>query len=42
MYRAGQLHLDELVTAIYPMSDIERGYADLLAGTIIRGVLSFE
>jgi NDMA-dependent alcohol dehydrogenase len=42
LYRAGLLHLDELVTATYPLDAIEQGYADMHAGKTIRGVVTFE
>jgi len=37
MYRAGQLKLDELISATYPLDDIAQGYDDLLDGKNIRG-----
>jgi S-(hydroxymethyl)glutathione dehydrogenase/alcohol dehydrogenase len=39
LYRSGQLKLDELVTRTYPLDQINQGYADMRAGTNIRGVL---
>lgn len=39
LYRAGQLKLDELITARYPLADINRGYQDLDEGRLIRGVI---
>ena len=42
LYDAGKLKLDELVTRHYRLEDINQGYADLRAGTIIRGVILHE
>jgi S-(hydroxymethyl)glutathione dehydrogenase/alcohol dehydrogenase len=39
LYRRGKLMLDELVTARYPLSDINTGYADMHAGRNLRGVV---
>lgn len=35
----GELPLDRLITALYPLDDIIEGYADLAAGRNIRGVI---
>ena len=37
MYQAGQLKLDELISATYALDDINQGYDDLLAGLNMRG-----
>jgi Zn-dependent alcohol dehydrogenase len=42
MYRVGRLKLKELVTKQYRLDDIGQGYEDLLAGEIVRGVISFS
>lgn len=42
MYRHGQIKLDELVTNTYTLDQINEGYADMLAGKNIRGVLRFD
>jgi alcohol dehydrogenase (nicotinoprotein) len=42
LYRAGRLMLDELITRTYRLDEIAQGYADLLAGRILRGVLAHE
>jgi S-(hydroxymethyl)glutathione dehydrogenase/alcohol dehydrogenase len=42
LYEAGQLKLDELVTTEYRLEDVNRGYEDLVAGKLIRGVVRFE
>jgi alcohol dehydrogenase (nicotinoprotein) len=39
LYQAGQLKLDELVTTKYTLDQVNQGYADLVAGKNIRGVL---
>lgn len=39
LYRSGHLKLDELVTRTYRLEDVNRGYEDLLAGEILRGVI---
>ena len=41
LYRAGRLPLDELVTKRYDLADVNRGYADMNAGKVIRGVIAF-
>jgi len=42
LYRAGRLKLDELVTKTYRLEEINQGYADLLEGRVIRGVILFD
>lgn len=42
MYNQGQIKLDELVTNTYTLDQINLGYADMVAGKNIRGVLTFE
>jgi NDMA-dependent alcohol dehydrogenase len=42
MYRHGQLKLDELTTRTYILDQINQGYADMLAGENIRGVVVFD
>jgi S-(hydroxymethyl)glutathione dehydrogenase / alcohol dehydrogenase len=42
MYRNGILMLDELVTRRYSLDDVNQGYADMLGGKNVRGVLSFD
>jgi S-(hydroxymethyl)glutathione dehydrogenase/alcohol dehydrogenase len=39
LWREGRLKLDELISARYPLEGINDGYADLLAGRNIRGIL---
>jgi S-(hydroxymethyl)glutathione dehydrogenase/alcohol dehydrogenase len=39
LYRAGRLRLDEMVTATYALGEINEGFADLVAGRNVRGVV---
>jgi alcohol dehydrogenase (nicotinoprotein) len=39
LYKAGQLKLDEIITRRYRLEEVNEGYADLLAGRNIRGVI---
>jgi alcohol dehydrogenase (nicotinoprotein) len=39
LYQAGTLKLDELVTSRYSLERVNQGYADLVAGKNIRGVV---
>jgi NDMA-dependent alcohol dehydrogenase len=41
LYRNGALKLRELVTRTYSLDQINQGYADLLAGKNLRGVVNF-
>ncbi len=41
-YRQGKLKLDELITARYPLDDINQGYRDMNDGKNIRGVIAFD
>jgi len=41
LYRAGRLPLDDLVTERYALADVNKGYADMNAGRIVRGVIAF-
>jgi S-(hydroxymethyl)glutathione dehydrogenase/alcohol dehydrogenase len=41
LYRDGILKIDELITKTYPLDEVNQGYADLEAGIILRGALSF-
>ncbi len=42
LYKNGVLKLDELVTKTYPLEQVNEGYDDLLNGTIMRGMLTFD
>jgi NDMA-dependent alcohol dehydrogenase len=39
LYRAGRLQLDELITATYSLDDVNQGYADMLDGKNVRGII---
>jgi S-(hydroxymethyl)glutathione dehydrogenase/alcohol dehydrogenase len=39
LYRAGHLKLDETITRRYKLDEVNQGYADLIAGKNIRGVI---
>ncbi len=41
LYKAGQLKLEEMVTRTYRLDEVNEGYADTLAGTIVRGLIVF-
>ncbi len=41
LYQEGRLKLDELITKTYRLEDINEGYADMLAGKNIRGVIMY-
>lgn len=40
LYRTGALMLDQMVTNIYPMEQVERAFADMSTATIARNVLA--
>ncbi len=39
---AGQLKIDELITQEYTLDQVQQGYDDQAAGTIVRGVVAFD
>jgi S-(hydroxymethyl)glutathione dehydrogenase/alcohol dehydrogenase len=41
MYKAGRLNLDDMVTRQYKLEQINDGYADMLEGRNIRGVIRY-
>lgn len=41
MYQAGRLNLDDMITAQYPLEQINDGYQDMLSGKNIRGVIRY-
>ncbi len=41
LYGQGRLDLDRLITKTYPLTAINAAYADMLAGTVARGVIAF-
>ena len=42
LFEAGQLKIDEIITQEYSLDQIQQGYDDQAAGTIIRGVVKFD
>jgi alcohol dehydrogenase (nicotinoprotein) len=42
LYRSGDLKLDELITARYPLDEINQAYREMLDGRNIRGVIVHE
>src|SRR5580692_7458769 len=42
LVEAGQLKIDEIVTREYSLDEVQQGYEDQGAGTIIRGVVKFD
>ncbi|OBJ73956.1 NDMA-dependent alcohol dehydrogenase [Mycobacterium sp. 1274756.6] len=42
LYKSGLLKVDEMVTKTYKLEDINEGYQDMLDGTTIRGVITFD
>ena len=40
LYKAGLMKLDEMVTNVYPMDDVERAFDDMAHGTVARTVLA--
>jgi len=41
LYREGQLKLDELVTKTYKLEDVNQGYADMMDGKNLRGLVQY-
>jgi S-(hydroxymethyl)glutathione dehydrogenase/alcohol dehydrogenase len=41
LYENGQLKIDELISQEYTLDQVQQGYEDQAAGTIIRGVVKF-
>jgi S-(hydroxymethyl)glutathione dehydrogenase/alcohol dehydrogenase len=41
LFESGQLKIDEIITREYTLDQVQQGYDDQAAGTIIRGVVSF-
>ena len=41
LYKQGELKLKELVTKTYSLEQVNEGYSDLLAGTIMRGMITY-
>jgi S-(hydroxymethyl)glutathione dehydrogenase/alcohol dehydrogenase len=42
LFESGQLKIDEIVTQEYTLDQVQQGYEDQAAGTIIRGVVKFD
>jgi S-(hydroxymethyl)glutathione dehydrogenase/alcohol dehydrogenase len=42
LFEAGQLKIDEIITQEYTLDQVQQGYDDQAAGTIIRGVVKFD
>jgi NDMA-dependent alcohol dehydrogenase len=42
LYANGQLKIDELITQEYTLDQVQQGYEDQAAGTIVRGVVKFD
>ena len=42
LYEAGDLKLEELITRRYALDEINQGYADMLDGKNVRGVIIHE
>jgi S-(hydroxymethyl)glutathione dehydrogenase/alcohol dehydrogenase len=42
LYRAGKLQLDQLITKRYALEELPQAFEDMEAGTIARGVITFE
>jgi S-(hydroxymethyl)glutathione dehydrogenase / alcohol dehydrogenase len=41
LYRDGTLKIDEMITETYRLDQVNQGYADIEAGRILRGVITF-
>ncbi|OBH19549.1 NDMA-dependent alcohol dehydrogenase [Mycolicibacter terrae] len=42
LYKSGLLKIDEMITTTYKLEDINDGYADMVDGKNIRGVITFD
>jgi NDMA-dependent alcohol dehydrogenase len=42
LYNEGHLRLDELITRRYTLDEVGQGYADVLAGEVVRGIVVHE
>ena len=42
LYKSGLLMIDEMVTNVYSLDNINDGYQDMLDGKNIRGVITFD
>jgi S-(hydroxymethyl)glutathione dehydrogenase / alcohol dehydrogenase len=41
LYKAGRLHLDDMVTREYSLDQVNDGYSDMLAGKNIPGIVRY-
>ena len=41
MYKLGKLNIDDMITQVYSLDDINQGYRDMLDGKNIRGVIRY-
>ena len=42
LYESGALQIDEIITQEYSLDQVQQGYEDQAAGTIVRGVVKFD
>jgi len=42
LYKSGRLDLDSLISKRYPLTEINRAYADMLEGRVARGVIRLD
>ena len=42
LFEAGELKIDEIITQEYTLDQVQQGYEDQAAGTIVRGVVAFD
>jgi Zn-dependent alcohol dehydrogenase len=42
LFEAGHLQIDEIITREYSLDEVQQGYEDQAAGSIIRGVVKFD
>jgi NDMA-dependent alcohol dehydrogenase len=42
LYEKGELKIDEIITQEYTLDQVQQGYEDQAAGTIVRGVVKFD
>lgn len=42
LYKSGLLKVDEMITTTYKLEDVNDGYADMVDGKNIRGVITFD
>ncbi|MGH9018578.1 MAG: zinc-binding dehydrogenase, partial [Acidimicrobiales bacterium] len=42
LFEAGELKIDEIITREYSLDEVQKAYEDQAAGTIVRGVVTFD